>query len=79
MAQTEDTQLWETTTGFASSNIDEFRYDKSTDTLQVDFTDGSTYQYMNVLPQTHRAFQSAASKGEFFARQIKGRYPYERV
>lgn len=70
---------WEHTTGFASTNIAEFRYDRTTDTLQVDFVDGSTYEYMNVPPQTHRAFQSAGSKGEFFARQIRGRYPYERV
>ena len=74
-----DSGSWEVTGGFASSNIDEFRYDKSTDTLRVDFTDGSSYEYYNVPPQTHRALQAAASKGEFFARHVKGRFSYERV
>jgi hypothetical protein len=78
MAQTE-VDTWEHTGGFSSSNITAFRYDRSTDTLQVDFVSGDTYEYQNVLPQTHRAFQAAASKGEFFARHIKNRYPYERV
>jgi hypothetical protein len=70
---------WEHTSGFVSSNISEFRYDKSTDTLQVDFNSGDTYEYYNVPPTTHRAFQAAGSKGEFFARHIKGRYSYEQV
>ena len=70
---------WEHSGGFASTNISAFRYDKSTDTLQVDFVDGDTYEYYNVPPSVNRAFQAAASKGEFFARNIKGRYPYEQV
>ena len=70
---------WEETSGFSSSNISAFRYDKNTDTLQVDFNSGSTYEYMNVSPQTHRAFQSALSKGEYFARHIRSRFPFEEV
>ena len=70
---------WEHTSGFASSNIDAFRYDKTLDILQVDFTDGSSYEYQNVQPATHRAFQTAPSKGGFFARHVKGRFSYERV
>jgi KTSC domain len=70
---------WEETTGFASSNIAAFRFDRDTDTLQVDFNDGSTYEYFNVAPATHRSFQSAPSKGEFFRRVIRGKYPYERL
>jgi len=76
-AQTSDT--WEHTTGFVSSNIDEFRFDKNTDTLQVDFVSGDTYEYYNVPPAVNRAFQSAASKGQFFIRHIKGRYAYEQI
>lgn len=79
MSTVADTPPWETTTGFSSSNISEFRYDRSTDTLQVDFNSGETYEYQNVSPSTHRMFQAASSKGEFFQRQIKGRYSYERV
>lgn len=74
-----DSGSWEVTSGFVSSNINGFRYDKSTDTLRIDFMDGSSYEYYNVPPQTHRAFQAAASKGEFLVRHIKGRFNYERV
>lgn len=62
-----------------SSNIESFSFDPSTDTLTVTFRSGDTYEYQNVEPSTYRAFQSAPSAGEFLARRIKGRYPYEQV
>lgn len=70
---------WEVTTGFSSSNVASFRYDRETDTLQVDFVQGQTYEYYNVPPATHRMFQAAASKGEFFSRHIRSRFSYEQV
>ena len=73
------TPAWEETGGFSSSNIAAFRYDKNTDTLQIDFNSGGTYEYFNVTPSTHRAFQAAGSKGEFFARHIRGRFSFEQV
>jgi hypothetical protein len=79
MADLEAKPNWEETSGFASSNIRAFRFDKDTDTLQIDFQDGSTYEYYNCPPATHRAFQAAPSKGQFFARAIKQRFSYERV
>ena len=71
---------WEVTGGFASSHISEFWFDKQTDTLRVFFLDGGAYDYYNVAPSTHRAFQAAPSKGAFFDRVIKkGGYPYDEV
>lgn len=71
---------WEVTSGFASSNISEFWFDRDTDTLRVFFNSGQTYDYYNVAPSTNRAFQAAPSKGQFFDRVIKkGGYPYEEV
>lgn len=67
---------WEETSGFVSSNVAAFRYDRNTDTLQVDFVSGDTYEYLNVPPSVHRMFQAAGSKGEYFARHIRGRYQY---
>lgn len=60
-----------------SSHIFQVDYDDATDTLSVEFTDGRTYDYLNVPSQVARAFQAAASAGEFLNRQIKGRYPHE--
>ena len=78
-ADVEQGPTWEETSGFVSSNIAAFRFDKTTDTLQIDFQDGSTYEYYNCAPATHRMFQASGSKGDFFQRHIKNRLPYERV
>ena len=43
----------ETTTGFVSSNIDEFTYDPDTETLRVVFSSGDEYDYFNVPQSTH--------------------------
>jgi lysyl-tRNA synthetase class 2 len=61
----------------ASSNIEDVEYDDSTDTLTVTFTGGDMYDYMNVPAAVYRAFASAPSAGQFFHRQIKGRYQYD--
>lgn len=76
-----DTQepSWEIMPTPGSSNISEARFDKTTDTLEIDFQSGSSYAYSNVSPSTWRMFQAAPSKGSFFARSIKGKYPYELV
>lgn len=76
---TGETASWEETSGFVSSNVSAFRYDRSTDTLQVDFSSGDTYEYYNVSPAAHRMFQAAGSKGEYFARHVRGKYSYEKV
>lgn len=63
----------------ASTNIAKVSHDSDTDTLTVDFVSGSTYDYMNVPASVYRAFQGAASAGQFFIRQVKNRYSYEAV
>jgi lysyl-tRNA synthetase, class II len=79
MSAAEPVDPWEVTPCPGSSNIAEFRFDKTTDTMQVDFVSGDTYEYYNVSPATNRAFQAAPSKGEFFARSIRNRFPYEKL
>jgi hypothetical protein len=76
-----DTQepSWEVMPTPGSSNISEARFDKTTDTLEVDFADGSTYAYSNVSPSTWRMFQAAPSKGAFLSASIRNRFPYERL
>ena len=61
----------------ASSNIEQVDFDDSTDTLTVTFTGGEAYDYMNVPASVYRAFAAAGSAGQFFHRQIKGRYSYD--
>lgn len=60
-----------------SSNIASLAFDDATDTLTVEFLDGKEYDYFNVPGSVFRAFKTAGSAGQYFARQIKGRYAYE--
>jgi hypothetical protein len=63
----------------ASSNIVSVGYESSSQTLEVEFASGGVYQYYNVPQPTYEEFLAAASKGRFFASQIKDRFPYARV
>lgn len=60
-----------------SSHIARGEFDSATDTLTITFSDGRTYDYMNVPPAVARSFQQAGSAGQYFIRHIKDRYPYE--
>jgi lysyl-tRNA synthetase class 2 len=62
----------------SSSNLDECDYDPDTDNLTIRFQSGDEYTYFNVPPSVYRGLTAASSAGEYFHRQIKGRYQYER-
>lgn len=61
----------------ASSHIAQVDWDGDTDTLTIEFTDGRSYDYMNVPGAVFREFQASGSAGQFFNRQIKQRYAAE--
>lgn len=63
----------------ASSNIASIGYDEPSQTLEVEFTNGTVYQYYNVPQPLHEHLMQAGSKGQFLAYQIKNAYPYSRV
>lgn len=60
-----------------SSHIGQVEFDDQTDTLTIGFTDGRTYDYMNVPASVARSFQASGSAGQFFERHVKNRYPYQ--
>ena len=62
-----------------SSSISRFKYDETNSVLTVEFKDGSQYEYFDVMEGTFDQMQSASSKGQFLAQNIKGRYRYARV
>jgi lysyl-tRNA synthetase class 2 len=45
----------------------------------VRFIDGDEYAYVGVPGEVHRSFVDAESKGGFFASEIRGRYPYNKL
>lgn len=63
----------------SSTSIASIGYDESTGTLEVEFTDGSVYQYFDVPKPTYDELMSASSLGQYLARQIKGHFRYARV
>lgn len=60
-----------------SSAIRSLGYDPASQTLEVEFQSGSVYDYFGVTSRLWASFQAAPSKGKFFARKIRGRFPSE--
>jgi lysyl-tRNA synthetase class 2 len=55
------------------------RYDAERRRLVVRFIDGDEYAFVGVPGEVHRSFADAPSKGGFFAAEIRGRYPYNKL
>lgn len=64
-----------------SSQVAALGYDPETHNLAVQFVDspGKTYVYSDVEPATYSEMTAAESKGSFFYRNIKGKYPFDRI
>ena len=62
-----------------STAIRAIRYDAERQRLVVRFIDGDEYAYVGVPGEVHRSFADAESKGGFFASEIRGRYPYNKL
>ncbi|SFV32876.1 KTSC domain-containing protein [Hyphomicrobium facile] len=63
----------------SSTNIASVGYDEPTQTLEVEFTNGSVYQYYNVDAGLYERFKEAPSKGQFLNTYIRSGYPFSRV
>lgn len=63
----------------ASSNIVAIGYNEPSQTLEVEFMNGTVYQYYNVTQALYEQLMQSSSKGQFLANQIKNLYPYSRV
>lgn len=63
----------------ASSNIASVGYDEAMQTLEVEFFNGSIYQYYNVPQHMYDELIRAGSKGQFLNTYIRNAYPYSRI
>ncbi len=54
-------------------------YDDAGELLQLEFRSRAIYQYFGVPAAVHEALLRAASKGSYFNRAIRGRFPYRLV
>jgi hypothetical protein len=58
-----------------STTLAKLAYDTRRQILQVEFRDGSVYQYSGVPLQTYRDLLGADSKGAYFNRHIRSPFP----
>ena len=63
----------------SSSNLASVGYDPNSETLEVEFKNGSIYQYYNVPQFMYERLMEAGSVGNFLNTQIKGTYAYSQV
>jgi hypothetical protein len=59
-----------------SSNVASVGYDQNTMTLEVEFTNGSVYQYFDVPEIEYRNLIGAESVGRYLNQNIKANYRY---
>lgn len=62
-----------------SSHIDTTEYDYSTETLNVTFTDGRTWQYVSVPRGTYHQLITSPSAGRAFNALIRDRFDGEEI
>ena len=67
-------------TAVSSSHLSSLGYDPETRTLEVEFLDGSVYEYSHVPEQVYRGLMAASSHGGYFDEHVKkGGYAYRKV
>lgn len=62
-----------------SSNVEALGYDAGSGTLQVEFKNGSTYQYFDVPETVFQELRVAGSVGAYLSSNIKGVFRFSRV
>ena len=63
----------------SSTNLNSVGYDESTHTLEVEFKEGSIYQYFDVPESVFAELRGADSVGQYFAQNIRSAYRYARL
>lgn len=63
----------------SSSNLQAVGYDHSTHVLEVEFTNGSVYQYFDVPQSIYQGLMAAPSKGSYLHTHIKDLYSYRQI
>ena len=66
-------------TAVDSTTLATVAYDKARGLLQLVFRSRAIYQYFGVAAAVHEALLGAPSKGSYFNRFIRGRFPYSLV
>jgi len=62
-----------------STSIISAGYDPDTKTLELEFVNGNTYQYLDVPQSIYEALLAADSKGAFVNTHVKDHYRYSQI
>jgi KTSC domain len=62
-----------------SSTLTTVAYDRAGQVLRLEFRSRAVYCYFGVPPSLHQDLLAADSKGSYFNRNIRGRFPYLRL
>jgi hypothetical protein len=65
-------------TAVESAVLSTLAYDHLTQCLWLEFRNGARYLYFGVSPALHQELLAAPSKGAYFNRRIRGRFPYQK-
>lgn len=63
----------------SSSNIAAVGYDADSESVYIEFLNGSTYKYNGVTESEFENLKTASSVGSYFNRNYKNVYPYEKA
>lgn len=62
-----------------SSNIKAVGYDKNSKLLEVEFHNGTVYQYEGVDEAAYKDLKEASSVGRHFTAFIRNNYPFKKI
>ena len=62
-----------------STNIASVGHEESSGVLEIEFTNGTLYQYFDVPRHVYDELKGAPSPGGYLAANIKGNYRFSRV
>jgi hypothetical protein len=68
-----------TATAVESTTFTTIAYDPAGPLLQLEFRSRAVYCYFGVPPEVYQALMAANSKGSYFNRHIRGRFPYHKL
>jgi hypothetical protein len=62
-----------------STNVSSVGYSRQLRALEIEFSRGAIYRFLEVQPRIYRDLMAASSKGRFIAQNIRGKYRFVRV
>ena len=62
-----------------SKSVASIDYNDLSDTLEIEFRNGSIYRYFDVPEETYAELMAASSIGRYVNYRIKPYFPYERI